>query len=107
MVASLTVRVNTGSNASTESAAVSGIDFISDDNAINSLGNRQAYPITVGNRSYEKWLTLKIDTIPANAISNVQIWGDGGVTTSTTLYFTGDYATGTTPVSTASSVVHP
>ena len=42
MVASLSVRVYTGSSAGTESAVVTGIDFISADNATNSLANRQA-----------------------------------------------------------------
>jgi len=104
MAATVTVRVNTGSSAGTESSAVTGIDFISDDNATNNLTNRQTYPITVGTNSYEKWLTLKIDAKPANNISNIQIWGDGAVTTSTSLYFTGNYATGTTPVNTTSSI---
>ena len=104
MVATLTVRVNTGAAAATESSAVTGIDFVSADNALNTLGNRQAFPITVATASYEKWVTLKIDAWPANAVSNFEIWGDGAVTTSTTLYFTGDYATGVTPVATTSSI---
>jgi hypothetical protein len=106
MVASLSVRVNTGSAAGTESSAVTGIDFISADNATNSLPNRQANPITVGTRSYEKWLTLKIDTAPANGVTNFKIWGDGAVMTSTTLYFTGSYVTGTTPTSGASTIAN-
>jgi hypothetical protein len=104
MAATVSVRVNTSTNAATESGAVTGIDFISADNATNNLTNRQTYPITVGTVSYEKWLTLKIDAKPANNISNIQIWGDGGVTTSTSLYFTGNYATGVTPVNTTSSI---
>lgn len=104
MAATVSVRVNTGSSAGTESSAVTGIDFISNDNDTNSLANRQTYPITVGTNSFEKWLTLKIDAIPANNISNIEIWGDGATTTSTSLYFTGAYATGTTPVSTTSSI---
>lgn len=103
MAASLSVRVYTGASAGTESAVVTGIDFISADNATNTLGNRQANPITVGNNSYEKWLKLKVDTAPANAVTNFLIWGDGAVMTSTTLNWTGAYVTGTTPVATASS----
>ena len=103
MAATLTLRVYTGSAANTESASVTGIDFVSIDNATNSLGNRQANPITVGTNSYEKWLKLKVDAAPANAVTNFKIWGDGAVMTSTTLKWTGAYVTGVTPVSTTST----
>src|SRR5512147_603695 len=103
MTAALSVRVYTGASAGTESAAVTGIDLISADNATNSLANRQANPISVGTNSYEKWLKLKIDTAPANGVTNFKIWGDGAVQTSTTLMWTGQYITGTTPVATAST----
>ena len=106
MAASLSVRVYTGSAAGTESASVTGIDFISADNATNSLANRTANPITVGTNSYEKWLKLKVDTAPANAVANFKIWGDGAVQTSTTLNWTGAYTTGTTPVATASTIAN-
>jgi hypothetical protein len=106
MAATLSVRVYTGSAAGTESSAVTGIDFISADNATNSLANRQANPITVGNNSYEKWLKLKVDAAPANSVSNFLIWGDGAVMTSTTLMFTGAYITGVTPVATASTIAN-
>jgi len=92
MAASLSLRVYTGAGPS-ESAAVTGIDLISADNATSTLANRQANPITVGTASYEKWLKLKIDTSPANGVTNFKIWGDGAVMTSTTLYFTGNYVT--------------
>ena len=104
MVASLSVRVYTGASAGTESAVVTGIDLISADNATNSLANRQSFPITVNTTSYEKWVKLKVDTAPANDVSNFLIWGDGGVDTSTTLYFTGEYVTGTTPTDATSSI---
>jgi hypothetical protein len=51
MAATVTIRVYTGASAGTESSAVSGIDLISADNATNSLANRQANPITAGDRS--------------------------------------------------------
>lgn len=103
MAASLSVRVYTGSAAGTESGVVTGIDFISADNATNSLANRQANPINVGEKSYEKWLKLKIDTAPANGVTNFKIWGDGAVQTSTTLNWTGQYITGVTPTAAAST----
>jgi hypothetical protein len=105
MVATLTLRVYTGSAADTESAtAQTGIDFISADNDTNSQANRQANPISVGSRSYEKWLKLKVDTKPSNSVSNFLIWGDGAVTVSTGLYFTGAYTTGTTPTNATSTI---
>jgi hypothetical protein len=106
MAASLSVRVYTGSAAGTESAVVTGIDLISADNATNSLANRQANPINVGSQSYEKWLKLKLDTAPANGVTNFQIWGDGAVMTSTSLFWTGQRVTGVTPVATVSTIAN-
>lgn len=77
MVASLSLRVYTSTNAATESSAVTGIDFISADNATNSLANRQANPVTVGTNSFEKHLRLYIDTAPSNSVSNFKFWTDG------------------------------
>ena len=104
MSASLSLRVYTGSAAGTESASVTGADLISADNATNSLANRQANPVVAGTRSYEKWLKLKVDTAPANAVTNFQVWGDGAVDSSMSLYFTANYVTGATPTNGASSV---
>lgn len=106
MVAALSLRVYTGSAAATQSSAVTGIDFISADNATNTLANRQANPITVGTNSYEKWVRLYIDTAPANGVTNFKLWGDGAVQTSTTLMVTGNYTTGVTPVATTSTVAN-
>lgn len=103
MAASLSLRVYTGSAAGTESAVVTGIDLSSDDSATNTLGHRQANPITVGANSYEKWLKLKVDTAPANSVTNFKIWGDGAVQASTTLKFTGQYVTGVTPTAATST----
>ena len=103
MAAVLTVRVNTGTNAGTESGAVTGIDLISADNATNSLANRQANPITVNSNSFEKWITLKVDTAPANAVTNFLVWGDGAVQAETTLNW-GATGTGATPTASTSSV---
>ncbi len=106
MAATVTLRVYTGASAGTQSASVSGVDMISADNATNTLANRQANPIVAGTRSYEKWLKLNFDVPPSNGISNIQIWGDGAMTSSVTLYFTGAYITGATPVSTTSTVAN-
>jgi hypothetical protein len=105
MAATLGVYVYTGANAATESAsAQTGADLISADNPTYSLANRQANPITVGSRSYEKWLKLKITAKPDNAVSNFLVWGDGSVHTSSTLVVRGNYTTGTTPTNATSSV---
>lgn len=77
MAATVTLRVYTGTNAATESAAVTGIDFISADNATNTLGNRQANPVTVGTNSFSKHLRLKIDSGIINSIGNLKFWTDG------------------------------
>lgn len=77
MAAVVSLRVYTGTNAATESSAVTGIDFISADNATNTLGNRQANPVTVGTNSYSKHLRLKIDSGIINSIGNVKFWTDG------------------------------
>jgi hypothetical protein len=106
MAASLSVRVYTGASAGTESASVSGIDMVSADNATNTLANRTANPITVGTNSYEKWVKLKVDTAPANGVTNFKVWGDGAVMTSTTLNFTGAYVTGVAPTTANSTIAN-
>jgi len=106
MAATLTFRVYTGSSAGTESSSVTGIDYISADNATNSLANRQANPIPVNSQSYEKWMKMKVDTAPANSVSNFQVWGDGTVMTSTTLMWTGAYTTGVTPTNAVSTIAN-
>ena len=107
MAATVTLRVYTSTNAATESSAITGIDFISADNATNSSGNRVANPITTPaagvTRSYEKWLKLKIDVAPDNQIDNIQFWTDGSFATGVSI-FGGVTATGATPVNTDSSV---
>lgn len=77
MVAALSIHVYTGTNAATESGAVTGIDFISADNATNSLGNRTANPVVVGTNSFSKAIRLKVDTSPANGVTNFLFWTDG------------------------------
>lgn len=106
MVASLSVRVYNGSAAANESNSVTGIAFLSADLSASDATTRNANPITVGTRSYEKWIKLKIDTKPTNSVSNFKIWGDGATQTSTTLYFTGNYQTGTTPTNASSTIAN-
>lgn len=103
MAAAVSIRVYTGTNAATQSSSVTGIDFISADNATNSLGNRQSNPITAGNNSYEKWLKAYVDTAPDNAVTNFLFWTDGTVDSNTTLYV-GATDTGATPTASNSTV---
>ena len=103
MAATVTWRVNTSTNAGTESSAQTGIDFISADNATNNLSNRTSNPITAGENSYEKWCTLRVDVAPDNGVTNFKFWTDGTVDSNTTLY-AGTTATGATPTASASTV---
>jgi hypothetical protein len=104
MAAGLILSVQTGAGAgSANETSITGIDLISADNATNTLSNRQAYPITVGTNSYEKWVRLKLATAPSNYVRSFKIWSDGSFDSSTTFAFTGSYITyqqGTTSVST-------
>jgi hypothetical protein len=112
LAASLSVRVQYGASPGTQSAAVTGIDFISADNATTSLANRQANPITIPGSgsaySYEKWVKLYVDTAPANGVTNFLIWsaqgGSEGAGTGVTINAAGAQASYASPVSTASSV---
>lgn len=104
MTATLTLRVQTGAPAGTQSSAVSGIDLISADNATNSLANRQANPITVGTNSFEKFVKLRVDVAPANGVTNFLIWGDGAVAANTTLMWAGAITSYTQPTASTSSV---
>ena len=77
MAATISLRVYTGTDAATESAAVTGVDFISADNAVNSSGNRTSNPISVGTNSFEKHIRAKVDVAPANGVGNFKFWTDG------------------------------
>lgn len=94
MVATITVRVYTGSGAGTESASVSGIDLINADNATNSSGNRTSNPVPVGSNSYDKHLRLKLDVAPATAITTVKFWLSGAAA-QTNVAFRAKLAVGT------------
>jgi hypothetical protein len=85
MAASLSVRVYTGTNAATESAAVTGISFLSIDSAANDVTTRQNNPVQAGTASFEKHIRLKIDTAPAVSVSNFKWWTDGSGTTNVAL----------------------
>ena len=106
MVATIQVSVQTGAAAGSATDGVTGVDFISADNATNTLPNRQNFPITVGTNSYEKWVRLKIATPGSNYTNNFKIWGDGAVSTSTTLNFTTAYVTYQQATNTVSTIAN-
>jgi hypothetical protein len=89
MVATVGVFVYSGTNGATESAsAVTGISFFGTTGTAadtNTLGARQADPITVGSNSVDKQLRLKITAVPANGITNVKFWTDGTGTSNVAL----------------------
>jgi len=107
MAADVSLRVFTGTDAGTKSDPVDGIDFISADNAVNNLTNRQNNPIVVPgsgeNYSFEKWLKLELDTAPDNEITNIQFWGPSSYPTGTGVNV-GTTQTGATPTDSESSV---
>jgi len=106
MAATVVVSVSYGSTP-TVTDSVSGVDLESADNATNSLANRQANPITVGNNSYEKWVRAKVTATPANYVQSFKVWFNSTVDSNTTLNFTGAYVTyqqGTTAASTIANV---
>lgn len=105
MAATIVLSVSTSAGP-TITDSVTGIDMISADNAVNTLANRQANPITVGTNSYEKWTRLKVTATPANYVQSFKAWFNATVDTSTTLNFTGAFVTyqqGTTATSTVSA----
>lgn len=74
MAAVISVRVYTGASAATESAAQTGISFLSIDSAATDGTTRQNNPVQAATASYEKHLRLKIDTAPAVSVSNFLWW---------------------------------
>lgn len=117
MVATLSVRLQTGTSPGSESPAMTGVDLESADNSTNSLANRQANPITIPSAtptsaySFEKWCKLKIDVAPANAVTNFKAWsaqgGAGGAGTGVTLTGDTSVTSYTTPVSTQRTNASP
>lgn len=103
MAATVSIRVFTGAGAATMSGAVAGMDMISADNAVNSLANRNAFPVPAGGQSFEKWLRARIDVAPANKVSNLRVWSDGVALPDATL-LVGATDTGVTPTNAPSTV---
>lgn len=98
-----TLRVFTGSGAATESAAQTGIDLISADNAVNSSGNRAAHEVAPGANAFEKYLKVKLDTANGHSLSNFWIERTGDLPDGVILKF-GVSDTGATPTASMSTI---
>lgn len=83
MAATVTLRVLTAAARATISGSITGFSFLSTDAYDNSASNRNAYPITIGDLSYEKAIGACIDASPANKVENFQVWTDGTFDTGT------------------------
>lgn len=77
MAATISVRVYTGASAATESAAQTGISFLSIDSAATDATTRGNNPVVANTASFEKHLRLKVDAAPAVSVSNFLWWTDG------------------------------
>lgn len=89
MVATLSLRVYTGTGATTQSSAVNGIAFFGSptDSAASDLASRQASPIVVGSNSMEKHLRLRIDVAPNTSVGPFRFYTDGSGTTNVGLKY--------------------
>ena len=98
MSATVTLRVYTGTNAGTESAAQSAIALLPTDSASTTPA-----AITKGANSYEKWMRLSLDAAAGTTLTNFWLQRDGDLPTGVTVKF-GVTDTAATPVNTTSLV---
>jgi hypothetical protein len=103
VAAVVTLRVYTGAGAATESAAQTGIDLISADNALNSPANRTANEVVPGSNSFEKWIRLSLDSAGGQEISSFWVERTGDLPAGVIIKM-GVTDTGVTPTATTSSV---
>lgn len=96
MAADLSLRVYTGTNAGTESAAQSSVN----------LGSTDDIPggdVVPGTYSYERWVRLRVDSPPALGVANFWFETAGDLPEGVEIRF-GVTDTPATPVATASAV---
>lgn len=109
MAATISVHVYTGASAATESAAQTGISFLSIDSAATDGTTRQNNPVVAGTASFEKHIRLKCTAAPAVSWGNVKFWTDATPTSNVALRAKLNVGTGgatpgtgdTTPTATA------
>ena len=100
MAATLTLRVYTGTNAGTESAAQTGIALMDIDSASNAP---VANDIAKGANSYEKWLRIKMDDVDGDSFTNFWIERSGDLPDGVTVKM-GVTDSPSTPVAATSSI---
>lgn len=96
MTASVSMRVYTGTDAATESAAQTSIDLC-DADALSGG------PVVPGTVSFERWLRLRVDVAPAVGVANFWLMNTGDLPDGVSLLF-GVTDTPATPVNTVSTV---
>lgn len=96
----LSLRVFTGTNAGTESAAQTGIALLSVDAATNDPGSHKVAP---GTNSFEKWLAVSVDAANSQTFSNFWVEMTGDLPDGVTIKV-GTADAGATPTSATSTV---
>lgn len=94
--ATLTLRVYTGTGASTESSSQTGVTLVD----VDALTGGSINP---GSNSYERWLALKIDSAPTNGVTNFWFQNDGDLPAGVVIRF-GVTDVAATPVATTSTI---
>lgn len=100
MAATLTLRVYTGTDAGTESAAETAICLLSADTAGTDPAAAKVSP---GTNSYEKWMRVKIDAAGGGTFTNFWVSRSGDLPDGVVLKM-GVTDTAATPTTTASTV---
>lgn len=100
MTASVSLRVYTGANAATESAAQTGIALLSVDAATVDPASHQVAP---GANSFEKWIRLRFDTAPTVGATNFYVLAAAALPAGVSVLF-GVTDTPTTPTDAKSTV---
>lgn len=96
MTAVVTLRVDYGTNAATESNAVTAIELSDADSLMGGT-------VDPGSNSYERWLRLRIDTAPVSGVTNFWFQNEGVLPDGVSLKF-GVTDTAKTPVATSSAI---
>lgn len=96
MTASVSLRVDYGTNAGTESPSVTALELC----AADALTGGSVNP---GSNSFERWIRLRLDTAPVTGVTNFWLQNAGALPTGVTLRF-GVTDTPRTPVATASTI---
>ena len=97
------LRVYTGASATTESAAQTGIDLVSVDNALNSPANRSNFKVAPGANSFEKIVAVKLDTVNGRALSGFWVERTGDTPDGVVIKM-GVSDTGSTPTASVSVI---